>query len=115
MRRLLLMTLLAAWITGTAGVAQTRAAEPVQEIALTMENGRFNPELLKVEAGTAFMLVVTNKDPMDDELEIESLKIERVIPAGRTRRVKMPALRPGTYHFVAERAEATASGRLIAE
>jgi hypothetical protein len=96
-------------------IGEPMAADPLAEVALTLENGRFSPEELRVKAGSPFMLVITNKDSKDEEFEIESLKIEKVVPAGRTRRVKMPALRPGVYRFIGEYAQATAKGRLVAE
>ena len=96
-------------------IGEASAADPLAEVALTLENGRFSPEELRVKAGSPFMLVITNKDLKDEEFEIESLKIEKVVPAGRTRRVKMPGLRPGVYHFIGEYAQATAKGRLVAE
>jgi cupredoxin-like protein len=96
-------------------IGETSAADPLAEVALTLEGGRFSPEELRVKAGSPFMLVITNKDLKDEEFEIESLKIEKVVPAGRTRRVKMPGLRPGVYPFIGEYAQATAKGRLVAE
>jgi hypothetical protein len=90
-------------------------ADSLAEVELTLENGRFSPEELRVKAGSSFMLVITNKDPKDEEFEIQSLKIEKVVPAGRTRRVKMPGLRPGVYRFIGEYTQATAKGRLVAE
>jgi len=96
-------------------IGEPLAADPLAEVALTLENGRFSPEELQVKAGSPFMLVITNKDSKDEEFEIESLKIEKVVPAGRTRRVKMPALRAGVYRFIGEYAQATAKGRLVAK
>lgn len=96
-------------------ISEASPADPPAEVALTLENGRFSPEELRVKAGSPFMLVITNKDPRDEEFEIESLNIEKVVPAGRTRRVKMPGLRPGVYRFIGEHAQATAKGRLVAE
>jgi cupredoxin-like protein len=96
-------------------IGEASAADPLAEVALTLENGRFSPEELRVKAGSPFMLVITNKELKDEEFEIQSLKIEKVVPAGRTRRVKMPALRPGVYRFNGEYAEATANGRLVVE
>lgn len=115
MTRLLLAVLFAGSAACGTWIHQAQAAEPLNEITLALENGRFNPEELRVKAGRPFMLVITNRDSADDELEIQSLKIEKPIPAGRTRRMKMPALPAGSYRFVAERAQATANGRLIAD
>lgn len=85
------------------------------EIALTVENHRFQPEEIRVKAGAPFVLVITNKDKGPEEFESHDLRIEKVIPAGKTVRLKMPALKPGTYGFVGEYHEQTAKGRIVAE
>ncbi len=91
-----------------AGAADT-------DIALTIENNRFSPEEVKVKAGAPFVLVITNKDRAAEEFESKELRFEKVVPAGKTVRLRMPALRPGTYPFVGEYHEATAKGRIVAE
>jgi cupredoxin-like protein len=61
------------------------------------------------------VLVITNKDTEDEEFEIGALRIEKVIPAGKTVSVKMPALKPGTYEFIGEMHDKTAKGRIRAK
>jgi hypothetical protein len=61
------------------------------------------------------VLVVTNKDKAPEEFESHDLRIEKVIPAGKTLRVKVPALKAGTYGFVGEYHAKTARGRIVAE
>ena len=90
------------------------AADPV-ETKLTIENNRFSPDELKVKANTPFVIVVTNKDKTPEELESKELKIEKVIPPGQTVKVRVRALKPGTYNFVGDYHQATAKGRIIAE
>jgi len=92
-----------------------RAADAPGEIALTIENNRFQPEELKVKAGAPFVLVITNKDKGPEEFESHDLRIEKVIPAGKTIRLKMPSLKAGSYRFVGEYHEKTAKGLIIAE
>ena len=92
-----------------------RAADTPPEIALTIESNRFQPEEIKVKAGAAFVLVITNKDKGAEEFESHDLRIEKVIPGGKTIRLKMPALKPGSYGFVGEYHEKTAKGRIVAE
>ena len=98
------------------GVSHTavRAADP-PETAVTIENNRFNPEEIKVKANAPFVIVVTNKDKTPEEFESKSLKIEKVIPGGKTMKIRVPSLKPGTYPFVGEFHEATAKGRIVAE
>lgn len=85
------------------------------EIALTIEKNQFQPAEIKVKAGAPFVLVITNKDATAEEFESKELRIEKVIPAGKTVRVRVPALKAGTYGFVGEFHEKTAKGRIVAE
>jgi plastocyanin len=91
-----------------------RAADPV-EIPLIIEKNRFEPGEIKVKAGAPFVLVITNKDKSAEEFESKDLKIEKVIAGGKTVKVKVPALKAGTYKFFGEYHEATAQGRIVAE
>jgi plastocyanin len=101
-------------LTGVALAAVAAAAAEV-EIPVTIEKNRFQPSEIKVKAGTPFVLVVTNKDATPEEFESKELRIEKVIPAGKTLKIRVRALKPGTYPFVGEYHEATAKGRIIAE
>jgi plastocyanin len=92
-----------------------RGADAPPEVALAIENNRFQPEEIKVKAGTHFVLVITNKDKSAEEFESKDLRIEKVIPGGKTMRLRMPTLKPGTYRFVGEYHEKTAQGRIVAE
>ena len=97
-------------VAGSIPPAQAQA-----EIVLIVENNRFQPEEVKVKAGAPFVLVITNRDKAPEEFESHDLRIEKVIPAGKTVRVKVPALKPGVYGFVGEYHEQTAKGRIVAE
>ncbi len=107
-RRLFLLTLACVTLPALAAAADV-------EIAVTIEKNRFDPSEIKVKAGTAFVLVVTNKDATPEEFESKDLRIEKVIPAGKTMKIRVRALKPGTYPFVGEYHEATAKGRIVAE
>lgn len=100
-----------AWLLGD-GVLPAAAQT---EIVLTIENNRFQPEEIRVKAAAAFVLVITNRDKAPEEFESHDLRIEKVIPAGKTVRVRVPALGPGTYRFVGEYHERTAKGSIVAE
>ena len=114
MPRRLWLSVVVIWAVALAG-ASAQAADPAEEVRLTIENHRFSPEDLKVKAGVPFMLIITNKDGEAEEFEIRDLRIEKVIPARKTRRVKVPALKPGTYNFVGDYHQSTAKGRIVAE
>ena len=85
------------------------------EIPLVIEKNRFEPDVIKVKAGAPFVLVITNKDKGPEELDMQQPRIEKVIPGGKTVRLKMPALKPGKYPFVGEYHSETAKATIIAE
>jgi hypothetical protein len=93
----------------------TSAADTPPEVALVLEQHRFSPEELRVKANAPFILVITNKDKEEEEFEMASLRIEKIVPGGKTLPLKMPALKPGTYQFIGDFHEKTAKGRIIAE
>ena len=95
---------------GAAAVADATA-----DIALTIEKNQFAPEEIRVKAGVPFVLVITNRDKAAEEFESRELRIEKVIPAGKTVRLKLPPLKPGSYGFAGEYHEKTAKGRIVAE
>lgn len=101
-------------VTCLALTAATAGAQDV-EIPLTIEKNRFQPSEIKVKAGQPFVLVVTNKDATPEEFESKELRIEKVIPGGKTMKIRVRALKPGTYPFFGEYHEATARGRIVAE
>ncbi len=90
-------------------------AQNPPELAVTLDQHRFQPEEVRVKAGAPFVLVITNKDGTPEEFDSKDLRLEKVIPAGKTLRLRVPALKPGTYRFVGEYHEQTAKGRIIAE
>ena len=97
------------------GTAQSFGADKPAEIAVTIENNRFVPAEIKVKAGTPFVLVVTNKDAKPEEFESKELRIEKVIPGGKTASIRVRALKPGTYAFFGEYNPKTAQGQIVAE
>jgi plastocyanin len=111
------MTRTLALLMGVAALAPlatpATAADP--EVTLTIEKNRFDPEEIRVKAGAPVVLVVTNKDKAPEEFESKDLRIEKVIPAGKTVRIKLPALKPGTYGFFGEYHEKTARGKIVVE
>jgi len=94
-------------------VAGAAAAADAQ-IALTLEKNQFQPAEVKVKANTPFVLVITNKNPKAAEFESKDLRVEKVVPAGKTVNVRIRALKPGTYAFFDDFNQQT-TGRIVAE
>src|SRR5262245_62995049 len=92
---------------GALSTAQAQAQAPAPpEHALTIEQHKFTPTELKVKAGQPFVLAITNKDATPEEFESKELRVEKVIPGNKTLKLRMPALKPGTYKFFGESHEA---------
>ena len=108
------VTLVAVLAMAFGTVAAATAADPA-EIPLVIEKNRFQPDVIKVKAGAPFVLVITNKDKGPEELDMAQPRIEKVIPGGKTVRLKMPALKPGKYPFVGEYHSETAKATIVAE
>jgi len=99
-----------------AGLSMAQAQTPAPpEIALAIEQHKFTPAEIKVKAGQPFVLVITNKDATPEEFESKELRVEKVVPGNKTLKVRMGALKPGTYKFFGEYNEKTAQGVIIAE
>jgi plastocyanin len=114
MRRVFTRTGPALAVLAVISAAHAQAPAP-PEIPLTIEQHKFTPEELKVKAGQTFVLVITNKDATPEEFESKELRVEKVIPANKTLKLRMPALKAGTYKFFGEYHEATAKGTIVAE
>jgi hypothetical protein len=103
MKRLVTSSLLLAVALGAsfAVMPAVWAADKPAEVPLTAANQKFDPAEVKVKAGQPFVLVVTNNDPKKAiEVENKDLRIEKVVPAGKTVSIRVRALKPGTYVFV---------------
>ena len=112
-RRWTLMTSVA--VFGLVLTTTVSVQDKGTEMPLTIENNRFSPAEIKVPAGKPFTLVVTNKDGKPEEFESKELRIEKIIPAGKTANIRVRALKPGSYPFFGEFNPKTAQGRIIAE
>ncbi len=115
MRRFALLVTGAAVGLLASAIPAIPPARAQAEIALTVEKNRFAPEEIKIKAGTPFVLVITNKDKTPEEFEMQQPRIEKVIPAGKTVRLRIPALKPGKYPVVGEYHSETAKATIVAE
>lgn len=93
------------------GALPAHAADPVR---LTLKDHRFVPDEVTVPAGERFKIEVTNEDDTPEEFESHDLKVEKIVTAGGKITVSVGPLKPGTYRFVGEYHEDTATGTIIA-
>ena len=104
--------LIACVVVGLVSVAG--AVSAADEIPLTIDKNQFQPTAVKVKANTPFVLVITNKSAKAAEFESKDLRVEKVVPAGKTVNVRIRALKPGTYSFLDDFNQ-QATGRIVAE
>jgi hypothetical protein len=89
------------------------AARADVEIALTYKDKKFDPPEINAPANTPIVIKFRNLDKDAMELESDSLKIEKVVPAGKDATIKVKAQKPGRYEFFDEYNEKTARGALV--
>lgn len=114
MRTLGALLVAAGWLALLVdAIAPACADDTPFEIRITIRNHRFEPTLIEVPADRPLKLIVTNADPTPEEFESVGLKIERVIPPGKTAEFVVKPLRPNrNYTFFGEFHQDTAQGQL---
>jgi hypothetical protein len=91
------------------------SAQEIKEYALTIKDNRFEPMELRVPANARIKLVISNRDAAAEEFESKTMKLEQVVPAGKSATLFAGPLQPGRYPFEGEFHSKTARGVVIAE
>jgi plastocyanin len=104
---------LIAVIAFTSFVMGGAHAENSIEIALSYKDKKFDPAEISAPANTPIVIKFRNLDKDAMELESDSLKIEKVVAAGKDATIKVKAQKPGRYEFFDEYNEKTARGALV--
>jgi hypothetical protein len=94
-------------------LAAVDAARADVEIALSYKDKKFDPTEISAPANTPIVIKFKNLDRDAMELESDSLKIEKVVPAGKDATIKVKAQKTGRYEFFDEYNEKTARGALV--
>jgi hypothetical protein len=94
-------------------LAPVNAAWADVEIALSYKDKKFDPPEIGAPANTPIVIKFRNLDRDAMELESDSLKIEKVVAAGKDATIKVKAQKPGRYEFFDEYNEKTARGVLV--
>jgi Cupredoxin-like domain len=99
-------------IASLAAVGAARAENAV-EIALSYKDKKFDPPEISAPANTPIVIKFRNLDREAMELESDTLRIEKVVAAGKDATIKIRAQKPGRYEFFDEYNEKTARGALV--
>lgn len=95
------------------GIA-ARAEEPFAT-SIVIHDHRFAPTELHVPAGRHILLHLKNEDPLSEEFDLASLKVEKVFSGNSEGVIRISPLDPGRYEFIGEYHPDTAKGVVIAE
>jgi hypothetical protein len=114
-RRSQLALSVAFMLVALAAGARPASPQAVQEVKVTIERTRFVPAEIRVQAGRPLVLVVTNRDDVIHEFEIETLDVEKRVGVGQTVRIPVPAPRPGRYEIEDDDSTPPLKGVLIVE
>lgn len=85
-------------------------AAPKPEFEISIENHRFNPEVVEIPAHQKVKLIVHNLDSTPEEFESYSLNREKVITGKGKAVIFVGPLKPGDYDFFGEFNPKTANG-----
>lgn len=104
------------FLLNIAQITAVKANSPaIKQYNLAIENHRFKPEIIEVEANKPFELVITNRDKTVEEFESDALRKEKIISGNKTITIKIQALKLGEYNFFGEFNPKTAQGKIIAK
>ncbi|HLF85592.1 MAG TPA: cupredoxin domain-containing protein [Nitrospiria bacterium] len=94
--------------------SKVSAAEE-EEIKITIKDGKFDPQEVKVKSGKKIKLIVTNSDKSAAEFESVDLDREKVVRPGQSITILLSKLEPGTYEFFDHFHPNTPHGKIIVE
>ncbi len=94
-----------------AGAARAQG----DSVALTLKDHKFTPAEVTIPANKRVKFVVKNEDATPAEFESDDFKAEKVLPAGASTTVLLPALKPGSYEFHDEYHESSSKSRVTAK
>jgi plastocyanin len=102
---------LALFVLAFAAVA---GAQDVPLFKLVARDGKFEPAVLEVPAGTRVRIEVSNQNKKAIEFESKDLKQEKVIAPGSVATLTINPLKPGEYKFMDEFQQSTGQGKVVA-
>lgn len=106
---------LAVLVTAALALCTLASAAETPSFALELTDHLFQPAEITVPANQRIILLVTNNDKSVEEFESHDLKVEKIVAAGRTIKIRVGPLKPGRYKFEGEFHADTAQGVLIAQ
>lgn len=84
-----------------------------KSVEIIAQDGKFSPTVIELKASDVTTLIVINKGVDAEEFESIELNKEKIVLPGKTIKVKLGALKPGTYKFFGDFHPTTALGTIV--
>ncbi len=84
-------------------------------MSVTLKDHKFSPAEVSAPAGKPIVIEVTNLDPTPSEFESKTLRVEKVVPAGKKASIQVRSLAAGRYRFFDDYHEDTTEGFLVVQ
>jgi hypothetical protein len=88
-------------------------AEDSATVGVSLKDHRFSPAEPSAPAGKPIVIEVTNLDSTPSEFESKTLRVEKVVPAGKKVSIQVRPLAAGRYRFFDDYHEDTTEGFLV--
>ena len=88
-------------------------ADDSAKVSVTLKDHKFSPAEPSAPAGKPIVIEVTNLDPTPSEFESKTLRVEKVVPAGKKVSIQVRPLAAGRYRFFDDYHEDTTEGFLV--
>ncbi len=82
---------------------------------LRIKDHKLIPNKLTFPKGERVELTVINEGPGTEEIESNTMRIEKIIPEGKSVTLRIGPLKPGTYEIFGEFNMATCTGTVVVE
>jgi hypothetical protein len=88
-------------------------AEDSATVSVTLKDHRFSPAEPNAPAAKPIVIEVTNLDSTPSEFESKTLRVEKIVPAGKKVSIQVRPLAAGRYRFFDDYHEDTTEGFLV--
>src|SRR5688572_27071295 len=98
-------------LLGALAISSSSLAAPA--FTVRIKDHKLIPDKLTFPKGERIELTVINEGPGTEEFESNSMRIEKIIPEGKSVTLKIGPFKPGTYEMFGEFNMATCTGSVV--
>lgn len=91
----------------------TNTAVAAERLKVVIKDHKFSPDRLTAPRGEAFEIEVVNEGPGAEEFESAGMRLEKIIPEGKSAVLRVAPLKSGTYDMFGEFHLTTCTGTVV--